>query len=407
MSLLTPNTKFITGFYEKGRYLFAWRLLLFFTLSFSFLSVIGFANSFKEGIVFVIGLVIIIVGLLYLKIKSNFKPVYYLLAISASILSFYTLNNFNELVHFGDFLWLILVILITFFGLGKKEGLIVSFFVMINIIYYLFFSLEENINSIVNFSLQARLTLVIEISTALIGIVYLIYQFVDFHKYAYNELLNVNLELQIQNEYILTQNKEKTTLVQEVHHRVKNNLQIVISLLRLQKKEIKSLEAQKNFTEAINRIMVMSLIHEKLYKDKTISTVKIADYLKELTNDILKLSAPKTPIIITVESEIDFIGLKTIVPLGLIVNELVSNSIQHAFNKKLKGKIIIKILNKSNDQFILSYFDDGEWKQVEKNYSSFGLELIEILAAQLDGDYLKESSQQGTQYIFNLHDVDL
>ena len=114
-------------------------------------------------------------------------------------------------------------------------------------------------------------------------------------------------------------NKENLTLVKEIHHRVKNNLQIIISLLRLQKGELKSLEAKEHFTEAINRIMVMSLIHKKLYQQEELASISIKSYLEDLSSDIISITSLGKPVEVVINSNIETIGLKTIVPLGLLI----------------------------------------------------------------------------------------
>jgi len=364
------------------------------------------SDRFQQGIAFIICVFIALSSLLYLKRTQNFTHIYYVIAFSGCLIVFATLNGIIDILHFGNFIWQVLLVMVTFFGLGKKPGLIVSGFVIINVIYYFLFSVEQNINQVTDFGLAVRVALIIELVTAILSIAYLINQFVITHDYANKELLLANESLKNRNTIISLKNKEKITLIQEVHHRVKNNLQIIISLLRLQKNELKSDEAKKQFTEAINRVMVMASIHQKLYKDKSFTQVVPKDYFTELTNDIITLSSSFNEVEISIESEIENIGLKTIVPLGLIVNELVSNSIQHAFSKNNRGGIQILITSNETNKFKLIYKDNGSWTEPANTYSSFGLELIEILASQLEGKYERTSTVSGTEYSFNLKSLD-
>lgn len=408
MNLLKPNTDQISNYYDKGKFLLAWRLILLFAFSFTMLSIIAFTSSHKtlQGIAFLVSTLIAISSLVYLKKSNNFERIYYIIAFSGCIIVFLTLNGINNILHFGNFLWQVLIVMITFFGLGKKHGFAVSTFVIFNIIYYFIFSVEENINHINNLTFPIRLALIIEITTAILSIAYIIHQFVIIHDYANKELQHANKSLVKQNKIISDKNKENITLIQEVHHRVKNNLQIVISLLRLQKSELKSEEAKKQFTEAINRVMVMASIHQKLYKDKSFTKIVPKDYFTQLTNDIVTLSSTLKDIEIRIDSEVSYIGLKTIVPLGLIVNELVSNSIQHAFSKDETGIISITISEVQKGRFNLTYKDSGVWLEPEKSYSSFGLELISILTSQLEGTFERSSKTDGTEYSFDLKNLD-
>jgi len=150
------------------------------------------------------------------------------------------------------------------------------------------------------------------------------------------------------------------------------------------------------------------LLGIQLFQQETAIIPVAITFIVSISSSIfLTLSTIEKNITIKVESNIEKIGLKTIVPLGLLTNELVSNSIQHAFLNKTTGQIKISIMNQDKNDFNLNYSDNGIWKAIEKNYSSFGIELIGILASQLDGDYTKYSSDKGTMYNFKLKNIDL
>jgi len=404
MRLFNPNTDSISDFYEKGKFLLAWRLMILFGTSFLILTIFSLLTSLNETLVYLACVVISVISLFVLYQTKKYKPVYYFLVFSGSCLAFYTLNNFNEILHMGDFLWLVLIIILAFFGLGIKFGFIVLGINLLNCFYYFTFTVEQNIPKITDLSFIVRLSLIIEVSTAILSITYLIYQLTLFHKYSYENLMNANKNLKDKNELILKQNLEKTSLVQEVHHRVKNNLQIIISLLRLQSNELKSLEAKKSLVEATNRIMVMSLIHQKLYGNKSLSNINLKEYLYELIDDIKNLYDTKD-IKINIQSNYN-VGLKTIVPLGLIFNELFTNTLKHAFRDIDNGEINIVIKQKIGRDFEVFYTDNGQWKEPTKKQNSFGLELIEIMTNQLEGHNEKVIDNNSTNYIFFLKDID-
>lgn len=406
MSLFTPNTEQIEGYYQKGKFTLAWRLCMLFCFVFTILSLAFITAPLREMLVFMFCTLIAIVSLVYLKRTKKAQFIYFFISISGTIIAGYTLNFFLETIHYGDVLWIVLIIVFSFYGLGVKYGIVVLTANLSTVIYYCIFTINTNFIELIPLTDIGKTSLAFEMVGAIISITYVIYQFVIFHNYTYNELLTANTELKAQNIIISNQNNEKTTLVQEVHHRVKNNLQIIVSLLRLQKNEIKSDEAKIQFSEAISRVMVMASIHQKLYKDKSFTQIILKDYLTELTNDIVSLSSSNEKVKISIDSNIKSIGLNTIVPLGLIINELVSNSIQHGFSQSIKGFIEVSVKIKSNNHFELIYRDSGKWIEPIESYSSFGLELISILVSQLEGVYERKNNDNGTTYYFSLKNLD-
>ena len=120
-----------------------------------------------------------------------------------------------------------------------------------------------------------------------------------------------------QNEIISVQNREKEVMLKEIHHRAKNNLQVITSLLRLQSSELKGEQAD-TFTEAINGVKSMALIHEQMYQSDMISNFDLKSYLTALTNDLISTYSVKMPIELNIESDIRHIGSKSIVPISLM-----------------------------------------------------------------------------------------
>lgn len=395
MSFLTPNTNFYNNIYDKGKYLLAWRM----SLAFIFFSLFLFGVALIKKTFFEVpwsihlSLIVSILLLISLKKIKTYKIAFWTYIIVITVLVHIALNFFVKTTHYVDFIWMVSSILLGFIGLNKNIGIGLVLLNVIGLGYFYLYSIDASLFEYNEMSIFEKIAEFIEMVFSLYVVSYLMYLFVKF---------NVVIKTESQ-----TTNIENTVLVKEIHHRVKNNLQIVISLLRLQQNELKSVEAKQHFSEAINRIMVMSLIHQKLYQDKSLSEIKIIDYLSDLTSDISSISTLGIPIQIDVKSELEKVGLKTIVPLGLIINELMSNSIEHAFKYKSEAVIHIGIKAKKNDEFELIYFDNGSWNKQSEEYSSFGLELIEILTFQLDGSFKRDVSVNGTSYEFVLNNVDL
>jgi two-component sensor histidine kinase len=199
-------------------------------------------------------------------------------------------------------------------------------------------------------------------------------------------------------------NIENTTLIKEVHHRVKNNLQIVISLLRMQANDIENEESKLQFNEAIGRIMTISVIHQKLYEQKNLSEVQFENYFIQLIDEIKRLHDSNVTIEIDIEPSLKSIGLNSIVPLGLILNELITNSIKHHSLSDPQPKITISFREGKDATILFVYSDSGTWKELteEKSNGKFGLELISVLTEQMEGTYKRED----TTYLFSVKNLD-
>jgi two-component system, sensor histidine kinase PdtaS len=202
-------------------------------------------------------------------------------------------------------------------------------------------------------------------------------------------------ELNIKNKHILQQKnaienvlKEKEFLIKEIHHRVKNNLQIISSMLNLQAENIDDAAAKEVLQESRLRINSMALIHQLLYTKNNMLNVMISDYLSTLLSQIEKsYSNVSRKIITELQCDNVNIDLDTAIPLGLIVNELVTNSYKHAFNTKDSGTIVVSFhFNEAGKTYNLKVRDNGSgFDHDNKKHHSLGMELIHMLAEQLNG----------------------
>ena len=195
--------------------------------------------------------------------------------------------------------------------------------------------------------------------------------------------------------------EEKEILLKEVHHRVKNNFQIINSLIRLQTEFITPTNYVQKLRELENRIRSMSLIHEKLYKSDSLSKLKVQEYFEELIFNVRESYDHNENIEIIQKIGLAEFGIDSLIPLGLIVNETISNALKHGFEGKEKGEIIIELLHNEN-QTILNISDDGIGADLtvsELKEESLGLELIFDLTDQLDGK-IKLSTDNGFNYQF-------
>ena len=197
---------------------------------------------------------------------------------------------------------------------------------------------------------------------------------------------------------------EKEFLLKEIHHRVKNNLQIISSLLNLQADKIDDPKTKEKYTESIGRIKSMAIIHELLYRSKNLSTIKIKDYLDELVSYITRTYNVHKHIKVnlTVKVQQKFIELDKAIPCGIIINELLSNSFKYAFKNKDKGSINV-IFEEKNRQYNLVVSDNGVGFDKSgnlKHLDTLGLQLVSSLVGQLGG-ILKTETKKGST--FSIH----
>jgi PAS domain S-box-containing protein len=200
--------------------------------------------------------------------------------------------------------------------------------------------------------------------------------------------------------------KEKEVLLKEIHHRVKNNMQVISSLLSLQSKCIPDKHVQEIFDESRNRIRSMALIHEKLYQTRNLFEIDFHSYVEDLINNLMiSYGVNKQNIIVKINIEHIRFDIDNAITLGLIINELASNSFRHAFKLHRKGVFEVSV-DKRNDNFKLMVKDNGagipDDLDAKKN-ESLGLQLVETLIEQLYGKY-EIHSNGGTEVLIEFPD---
>ncbi len=205
---------------------------------------------------------------------------------------------------------------------------------------------------------------------------------------------------------------EKEVLLREVHHRVKNNMQVISSLLSLQSGQIKDREYADKFNDSRNRIRSMALVHEKLYQSKDMANIDFNDYVKTLANSLFSFyEILSRTISLEIDVEDIVLGVDTAIPCGLIINELLSNCLKHAFSNGKDGSITIsfkkdKIEGKTSYELIISDNGVGIAESIDiKNTESLGLQLIMTLVEhQLQGR-LNLIRTGGTKFIINFREI--
>ena len=219
---------------------------------------------------------------------------------------------------------------------------------------------------------------------------------------------NNTRELFLFNQKLLSKNKEKDTLLKEIHHRVKNNLQIITGLLSLQSYYIEDNQLKTIFSNSQIRINSMALVHEMLYQTENLSKINYKNYLNDLASALCSTLNKTNKVSILIDCEEIFFSIESAVPLGLLVNEILTNSFKHGFNS-LNGEVYIRIKKiDASNEFRLEIGDNGIGysEEINSKNNSLGLKLIQNLSKQLGGKILKDNNKKGTNYILNFKEVD-
>ncbi|MGQ0811294.1 MAG: sensor histidine kinase, partial [Nitrospiraceae bacterium] len=195
--------------------------------------------------------------------------------------------------------------------------------------------------------------------------------------------------------------KEKESLLREVHHRVKNNLQVISSLLNLQASTIKDPQVSQLFRECQSRITSIALLHETLHRSQDLSHIVMSDYIRTLTGHVFRSHGvdPENIVLHLDVEEIDF-DLDTGLTCGLIIDELVSNCLKHAFIRRPTGRVSIALIANTDETYTLRVGDDGVGLPrdgILRNPDSLGLELVSLLVEKLDGT-VELQSGTGTEW---------
>ena len=213
---------------------------------------------------------------------------------------------------------------------------------------------------------------------------------------AHRNLESTNKELR---ETMLSK-EEKEVMLKEIHHRVKNNLQIVKSLIRFQMDQVKDERTLELFNECVNRVSAMALVHEQTYLSKDLANIDVNAYLSHLTRDLCYAYTIDTKLHLDVRINIPTLSVETLIPLGLIINEIISNSLKYAFKGRKEGTILVHLDSDAYGGIHLRIGDDGvglpdrsKWERPQ----SLGMELIHTLAGQL-GTTVELMSGPGTVF---------
>ncbi|OPY30209.1 MAG: sensory histidine kinase AtoS [Methanocella sp. PtaU1.Bin125] len=208
-------------------------------------------------------------------------------------------------------------------------------------------------------------------------------------------------ERKLAEEQIRASLKEKEVMLKEIHHRVKNNLQVISSLLSIQSRYLSDPHDVKLFQESQDRVKSMALVHEKLYQSSDLASVDFSSYIERLVTNLFRsYSGSGGNVNLHLDIRDVFLNVDTAVPCGLIVNELVTNALKYAFPAGRDGTVSV-LMRAEGDRYVLEVGDDGVGMapgfDIEKS-ESLGLQLVAMLVGQIDGT-IKTDTSKGTRYV--------
>ncbi|MEM7551806.1 MAG: tetratricopeptide repeat protein [Bacteroidota bacterium] len=232
----------------------------------------------------------------------------------------------------------------------------------------------------------------------LIGMIILFSILIFIAQRGWSRQKKFNEELASKNLTIGQKNAENETLLKEIHHRVKNNLQIISSILNIQSRKLEDPSAKRVVSEGRSRIKSMSLIHEKLYSNDHLSEINMKEYIQELSDFLFKTYGSSSKVERSVKVDGIKLDIDIAIPVGLILNELVSNALKYAFNENEKGRLNISLV-KDDASCLLTVRDSGRGLPKDfENLKNMGMRLVNSLTEQIGGT-LNIKKHPGAEFI--------
>jgi len=385
--------------YKRAKIELTCSLLFFVGVSFPLLSVAYLISEKYITLIITTSVSLSFLTLLFLlKYKKDLQLVSIVFAIMGYIVLVINLLFVKDTPHVTDGFWMILSVLYTMFVLGKKWGLT---FLLIYLIPYMIYARQLLIPDFKIFNELGTvdyLALMLEFCIVFVSYYFLAIQFFKATNLAEEKLKEANIKLQKEG-YI------KATLLKEVHHRVKNNLQVVNSLLRFQSREFEDEYTISMFKAAQDRVLSMALLHEKMYLSDNLNHIDVQDYINLLAEDLIKtyVVGKKIKLDIVIE-EVD-LGIDTLIPLGLLINEIITNALKYAFENKNEGTILVYLKSLDHRNYEMIIGDNGVGLKKECKSKGIGVKLIRIFTKQLNGK-LEQLEQQGSVFKLVFEKID-
>lgn len=231
----------------------------------------------------------------------------------------------------------------------------------------------------------------------------------DTYEKVYLSTTDLTDRIVAENATLRKSNDQKVLLLKEIHHRVKNNLQIITSLLKLQANSVEDPSTTELFELSLHRINSMALVHDLLYRSEDFSRINYGKYLETLVTPLIEsMKRPNATIKLSIRAEEVSLNINTSIPLGLLINEIITNAMKHGLKDRESGEIYIHIVPEEYPEFMLQIGDNGIGFSRDlniENADTLGLQLITSLAEQLLGNVERCSDKPGTHYCVRFQEL--
>ncbi|MDX2360137.1 MAG: sensor histidine kinase [Crocinitomicaceae bacterium] len=385
ISFKPPKTNY-ESIDDIGKFNMIWSVSTVLVLIFSMLTVLHIVMSDPSWVSSGLGLTVAVTNVLVLYKTRKYKLIGITSVIFGTLICQVAIFIIADSRLIADTMWCILVGFFAFFLLGTWLGTLT---LLANLAGLVIFLLNGSSHDVLSKGIsidEVDYRMAINVFYVALAMAFIIHKLSSNNKET-----NRRFELESQRNEIL---------LKEIHHRVKNNLQIISSLLKLQAADSENESVEEHFNEAIGRIRSMALIHEKMYNNDDLSKIDLKGYLIAMSDDICASMSREGDFKLNVHSDIDQIDIKSIVPVSLIFNELMTNTLKHGF-KEVKDGVIDVEMRRNNGSVDFVYKDNGKWIEPTSE-GNFGLELLNTLTEQLEGKFTRQTTS-GTQYNFKFN----
>ena len=395
--LKTPITNY-SNYSDVIKFSFVWAICRFQFIILTVATLINIKNPNYNIYPNLASITVVFVALVIMYFKKKYKVISIVGLLISIVIIWSAMLFIRNVAHTNIPLWIVLTILFAYFVFGKKWGIITTICNFLVLTYYFIFLYPDNMSNLPEFNRIDVISFIIESFIIFLGIIYFIFKYSSILHYNQEKLLTANQSLKKNKDIIEKQFEEISMLYNEIHHRIKNNLNIIISMISLKIPDDGEWVDKNILEDSVNRIKTIAAIHESMFNVQPKNSFNLQLHIKTLINNILRLTDENIEFTLNIDNPRK-VGQYSIVLFSLILNELITNSIKHAFHNIKTPKISINFKeSKTENYYDLYYSDNGHWKNEKKEEDTLGTVIINSMIKQIDGKCEIVKDKDGTYY---------